>query len=41
MLYDTAARAEEILYALERLDLGEEWLRNVCYHNAARLFGIG
>ncbi|GAB2729848.1 hypothetical protein GCM10027089_61950 [Nocardia thraciensis] len=24
------------LYALERLDLGEEWLRNVCYHNAAR-----
>ncbi|RDI55610.1 amidohydrolase family protein [Nocardia mexicana] len=29
------------LYALERLDLGENWLQNVCYRNAARLFEIG
>ena len=28
------------LYALERLDLGDAWLRNACHHNAARLFGI-
>ncbi|MBB5916311.1 hypothetical protein BJY24_005223 [Nocardia transvalensis] len=28
------------LYALERLGLGEEWLRNVCFDNASRLFGI-
>ena len=27
------------LEALERLGLGEEWLRAVCWHNAARLFG--
>ncbi|MFI6044797.1 amidohydrolase family protein [Nocardia sp. NPDC051321] len=26
--------------ALERLELGDEWLRKVCYHNAADLFGI-
>jgi predicted TIM-barrel fold metal-dependent hydrolase len=26
------------LEALERLDLGEDWLRAVCWHNAARLF---
>jgi uncharacterized protein len=29
------------LEALERLDLGEEWLRAVCWENGARLFGIG
>ncbi|WP_433665005.1 amidohydrolase family protein [Nocardia sp. CA-128927] len=26
--------------ALERLDLGDDWLRKVCYQNAADLFGI-
>jgi predicted TIM-barrel fold metal-dependent hydrolase len=26
--------------ALERLDLGDDWLRRVCHHNAAALFGI-
>lgn len=26
--------------ALERLDLGDEWLRAVCYGNAATLFGV-
>ncbi|WP_433633477.1 amidohydrolase family protein [Nocardia sp. CA-120079] len=26
--------------ALERLDLGDSWLRQVCYRNAARLFDI-
>ncbi|MFJ5264885.1 amidohydrolase family protein [Streptomyces sp. NPDC088387] len=28
------------LHALERLDLGDAWLRAVCHDNAARLFGI-
>ncbi|MFG2969719.1 amidohydrolase family protein [Streptomyces sp. NPDC048288] len=28
------------LQALERLDLGPEWLRAVCHDNAARLFGV-
>ncbi|GLW11798.1 amidohydrolase [Microtetraspora sp. NBRC 13810] len=28
------------LYALERLDLGEDWLRAVCWENAAGLFGL-
>ncbi|MGW7547299.1 amidohydrolase family protein [Streptomyces sp. NPDC054770] len=28
------------LHALERLDLGEEWLRAVCHDNAARLFRL-
>ncbi|WP_432027697.1 amidohydrolase family protein [Streptomyces sp. 1222.5] len=28
------------LRALERLDLGPEWLRAVCHDNAARLFGL-
>ncbi|MFD8967741.1 amidohydrolase family protein [Streptomyces sp. NPDC059568] len=28
------------LEALERLDLGNEWLRAVCYGNGARLFGL-
>ncbi|WP_328398279.1 amidohydrolase family protein [Nocardia sp. NBC_00416] len=28
------------VHALERLDLGDEWLRRVCYHNAAGLFGL-
>ncbi|MET9492499.1 amidohydrolase family protein [Nocardia sp. NPDC006630] len=28
------------LQALERLELGEDWLRGVCYGNAAREFGI-
>jgi cytosine/adenosine deaminase-related metal-dependent hydrolase len=27
------------LHALERLDLGEDWLRAVCHDNGARLFG--
>ncbi|MGW5379124.1 amidohydrolase family protein [Nocardia sp. NPDC003999] len=26
--------------ALERLDLGDDWLRQVCYRNAAALFGL-
>jgi predicted TIM-barrel fold metal-dependent hydrolase len=29
----------EQLRALARLDLGDDWLRDVCWHNAARLFG--
>ncbi|WP_433546760.1 amidohydrolase family protein [Streptomyces sp. CA-294286] len=29
------------LESLERLQLGDEWLRAVCYGNGARLFGIG
>ncbi|MFJ1702044.1 amidohydrolase family protein [Kitasatospora sp. NPDC088346] len=28
------------LHALARLDLGEDWLRAVCHHNAAGLFGL-
>ncbi|WP_133916736.1 amidohydrolase family protein [Streptomyces sp. NBC_00582] len=28
------------LEALERLDLGDEWLRAVCHDNGARLFGL-
>ncbi|MFI6169495.1 amidohydrolase family protein [Nocardia sp. NPDC051052] len=28
------------VFALERLELGDEWLRKVCYRNAADLFGI-
>ena len=28
------------LYALERLDLGEDWLRAVCWHTPARLLGV-
>ncbi|MFQ6393003.1 amidohydrolase family protein [Nocardia sp. KC 131] len=28
------------IYALERLDLGDTWLKQVCYRNAARLFTI-
>ncbi len=28
------------LEALERLGLGDEWLRGVCYENGARLFGL-
>jgi uncharacterized protein len=28
------------LEALRRLELGDDWLRAVCWHNAARLFGI-
>jgi predicted TIM-barrel fold metal-dependent hydrolase len=28
------------LEALERLQLGEEWLRAVCYGNGAELFGL-
>jgi uncharacterized protein len=30
----------DALLALSRLDLGDDWLRDVCYHNAARVFGI-
>ncbi|GHH38143.1 amidohydrolase [Streptomyces candidus] len=29
------------LESLQRLQLGDEWLRAVCYGNGARLFGIG
>jgi predicted TIM-barrel fold metal-dependent hydrolase len=29
----------EQLTALARLDLGDDWLRDVCWHNGARLFG--
>ena len=29
------------LEALVRLGLGDDWLRAVCWDNAARLFGIG
>ncbi|WP_405494510.1 amidohydrolase family protein [Nocardia sp. NBC_00511] len=29
------------LYALERLELGDDWLRGVCHDNAARVFGLG
>ena len=32
---------EHSVYALERLELGEQWLRQVCYRNAARLFDVG
>jgi cytosine/adenosine deaminase-related metal-dependent hydrolase len=28
------------LHALERLDLGDDWLRAVCHDNGARLFGL-
>jgi hypothetical protein len=28
------------LEALRRLELGDDWLRAVCWHNATRLFGI-
>jgi predicted TIM-barrel fold metal-dependent hydrolase len=28
------------LDALARLDLGDDWLRGVCYHNPARLLGL-
>ncbi|MEV6769508.1 amidohydrolase family protein [Nocardia sp. NPDC051030] len=28
------------LYALERLNLGDDWLRQVCHDNAAREFGL-
>ena len=28
------------LAALERLGLGEQWLRDVCWHNGVRLFGL-
>ncbi|WP_446222235.1 amidohydrolase family protein [Nocardia sp. IBHARD005] len=31
----------EAVAALERLDLGPEWLRKVCHDNAARLFELG
>ena len=28
------------LFALDRLNLGDDWLRKVCHDNAARLFGL-
>jgi uncharacterized protein len=28
------------LAALERLGLGEQWLREVCWHNGVRLFRL-
>ena len=31
----------EQLTALSRLDLGDDWLRAVLWHNGARLFGVG
>ena len=31
----------ESLDALARLELGDDWLRDVCHHNAARMCGIG
>ena len=31
----------EQLAALARLDLGDDWLRDVCWHNGLRLFGAG
>ncbi len=30
----------EQLEALERFDLGDDWLRSVCWHNGARLLGV-
>ncbi|SNT52235.1 amidohydrolase family protein [Rhodococcoides kyotonense] len=30
----------EALNAVQRLGLGDDWVRDVCYHNGARLFGI-
>lgn len=32
---------EEAIVALERLDLGPDWLRRVCHDNAAELFELG
>lgn len=29
------------LFALERLELGDDWLRKVCYDNAVGMFGLG
>jgi predicted TIM-barrel fold metal-dependent hydrolase len=29
----------EQLAALSRLELGDDWLRDVCWHNGVRLFG--
>jgi uncharacterized protein len=31
----------EQLAALARLELGDDWLRDVCWHNGKRLFGVG
>nr|WP_196812199.1 amidohydrolase family protein [Nocardia sp. CNY236] len=31
---------EHSIQVLEHLDLGEDWLRQVCYRNAATLFGV-
>jgi hypothetical protein len=31
----------EQLAALERFELGRDWLRDVCWHNGARLLGLG
>ncbi|WP_134739496.1 amidohydrolase family protein [Nocardioides sp. 503] len=31
----------EQLEGLARLDLGDDWLRDVCWHNGTRLFGTG
>jgi predicted TIM-barrel fold metal-dependent hydrolase len=31
----------EQLEGLARLDLGDDWLRDVCWHNGARLLGLG
>jgi predicted TIM-barrel fold metal-dependent hydrolase len=32
-------RYAEQLAALERFDLGDDWLRAVCWHNGQRLLG--
>lgn len=31
---------DHAVFALERLELGDDWLRRVCYHNAAALFDL-
>ncbi|ASF12856.1 hypothetical protein NBRGN_034_00280 [Nocardia brasiliensis NBRC 14402] len=31
---------DHAVYALERLDMGDDWLRRVCYRNAAELFDL-
>jgi predicted TIM-barrel fold metal-dependent hydrolase len=30
----------DALEAVRRLDLGDDWVRDVCYHNGATLFGL-
>ena len=35
-----AERHAHALSALERLELGDDWLRRVCHDNAARVFSL-